>query len=97
VREQHASNLLGLHVQAGDPLVVQRLTFYSRVLARAHGDHEAIATTQLARVVRVAATTQSVIDSYVALAAGTVLALVLLALLDAPPGAPSLLKRRRGT
>jgi DHA2 family multidrug resistance protein len=98
IREQRASNLIGLHVRAGDSHVIERLRLYGRVASRVHLDPGgAAATGQLARVVRTAATTQSVIDSYVALAAAAVLALLVLALLDAPPGAGSLLKGRKSS
>lgn len=94
VREQRASNLIGLHVQSGDLRVLQRLHAYEHVLSRVHGDTGTAAAAQLGRVVRVAATTQSVIDCYVVLAGAVALALVALALMNAPPGAPSLWKRR---
>jgi len=90
IREQRASNLIGLHVQAGTDDVVHRLRAYGHVLARAAGfdSNGAASTTILSHVVRSAATTQSVIDSYVALAAIVLVGLVILATLKAPPGAP---------
>ena len=91
VREQRASNLIGLHVQIGNERVIQRLQRYGHVVAGATGaDAHAAAVTLLSRVVRSLATTQSVIDSYMALAAAALAGLLCLALLNAPPAAHSL-------
>jgi DHA2 family multidrug resistance protein len=90
IREQRASNLIGLHLQAGADGVVDRLRAYGHVLARAaHLDGNGAASASiLGRAVRSAATTQSVMDSYVALAAVVLMGLVVLAALKAAPGAP---------
>jgi MFS transporter, DHA2 family, multidrug resistance protein len=90
IREQRASNLIGLHLQAGAGEVVHRLQAYGHVIARGtHWDGNGVASASiLARVVRSMATTQSVIDCYVAMAAVVLMGLVVLATLKAPPGAP---------
>ena len=95
IREQRASNLIGLHVQAGDGRVIHRLQAYGRVVTRiGHADsHGAAATSFLGRVVRNMATTQSVIDSYVALGTVALTGLLVLTLLNAPPGAPPSLRQ----
>jgi DHA2 family multidrug resistance protein len=85
IREQRASNLIGLHLQSGDADVQHRLMIYARVIAR--GGHPASAAPAvLANVVRNMATTQATIDTFVAVAAFAVLGLILLILvLPAPP------------
>jgi len=90
IREQRASNLIGLHLQGGAHGVVDRLRAYGHVLARAAhlDDNGAASASILGRVVRSAATTQSVIDSYVAMSAVVLVGLLVLATLKAPPGAP---------
>jgi DHA2 family multidrug resistance protein len=91
VRSQIASNHIGLHVQTGDLAVMQRLEAYARVAARS-GDS---ATAQgkavgiLAAQVRSAAVTQGVIDTFVASAGLTALALLLLVSQKAPPPVPA--------
>jgi hypothetical protein len=79
-----------LPLQAGADGVVDRLRAYGHVLARAaHLDGNGAASASiLSRAVRSAATTQSVMDSYVALAAVVLMGLMVLATLKAPPGAP---------
>ncbi len=90
VRAQTASNHIGLHVQVGDWLVTQRLQVLTRVAARTNGEARAPARAIdiLANQVRSAAATQAIIDCYVALAALTALALILLASQKAPPPGP---------
>jgi MFS transporter, DHA2 family, multidrug resistance protein len=89
LREQRASNLIGQHVQRGTLDVQQRLAVYGHVVAR--GDHPASAAPALlANVVRVVATTQATIDSFVGVAAVAALGLVVLAiLLPRPPRTPA--------
>jgi MFS transporter, DHA2 family, multidrug resistance protein len=79
VRGQVASNLIGLHVQGGDGRVIQRLHSYAAVTARA-GDPESgviRGASVLGSVVRAMATTQAVIDTFVAVGAMTAVALIL--------------------
>jgi DHA2 family multidrug resistance protein len=79
VRGQVASNLIGLHVQIGDGQVIQRLQSYAAASARA-GD-PASAPTRAASIlgsaVRGMATTQAVIDTFVAISVLTAVALLL--------------------
>ena len=80
VRAQTASNLIGLHVQSGDPAVVQRLGAYAAVARRSDPDPVAAAAraaSVLGNVVRSAAATQGIIDSFVVVAGLTVLALMI--------------------
>lgn len=91
VREQAASNHIGLHVQVGDWLVTQRLQVLTRVAARS-GDPTrapAKALALLATQVRVAATIQAVIDCYIAICLLTALALLLLVTQKAAPRGPA--------
>jgi MFS transporter, DHA2 family, multidrug resistance protein len=79
VRGQIASNLIGLHVQSGDGQVIHRLQSYAAVTARA-GDPESgliRGASVLGSVVRAMATTQAVIDTFVAVGALTAVALIL--------------------
>jgi DHA2 family multidrug resistance protein len=91
VREQVASNLIGLHVQAGDARVIQRLSRYGA--ATTHhldpGGSLHRGDLVLAAVVRAAATTQAVMDCFVAIAVLTVVALLLLVLRRAAPEGPA--------
>ncbi len=89
IREQRASNLIGLHVQRGDPDVLHRLQVYGRVIART--EHQpAAAPLLLSNAVRTMATTQATIDSYVAVAACAAFGLILLILvLPSPPRTPA--------
>jgi len=80
VRTQTASNLIGLHVQAGDGAVAQRLNAYAAVARRSDPDPAgaaARATSILGSAVRGAASTQGVIDAFVVVAGLTVLALMI--------------------
>jgi DHA2 family multidrug resistance protein len=79
VRGQVASNLMGLHVQSGDGQVIQRLHSYAAATARA-GDPESgmmRGASVLGSLVRSMATTQAVIDTFVAVGALTAVALIL--------------------
>jgi DHA2 family multidrug resistance protein len=91
VRTQVASNLIGLHVQAGDPMVQQRLAAYAAATARNGADPSgpARAAGVLGAVVRSAATTQGVIDAFVAVAALTAVALLLVAAQRRAPLGPA--------
>ena len=78
VRSQTASNLIGLHIQSGSGPVVQRLAAYA---ARGQsGDSvrdSARAASLLGGVVRNAAATQGIIDSFVVVGVLTAVALML--------------------
>ncbi|HEY2481712.1 MAG TPA: MFS transporter [Caulobacteraceae bacterium] len=79
VRTQVASNLIGLHIQAGAGPVADRLHAYAAVTARG-GDPAAGAArgaAVLGAVVRSMATTQGVIDAFVTLSGLTAVALML--------------------
>ncbi len=99
LREQRASNLIGLHVRIGDVDVMQRLHTYAAVAGRAGAPNALAGASLLGRTVRAMATTQGVIDAYVTIAAAVAFALLLLTLLDPPPRGPAshmpLLGRRR--
>ena len=84
VREQRASNLIGLHLQRGDLDVQRRLAAYGHVVAR--GGHPVTAAPELlANVVRTMATTQAAIDTFVAVASFAVLGLIILIIVLPPP------------
>ena len=90
VREQVASNLIGLHVQIGDAQVIQRISSYGAATTRAN---PADAADRGARVldgaVRAAATTQAVMDCFVAVAFLTVVALLMVVFRSAAPEGPA--------
>ncbi|HEX7761785.1 MAG TPA: MFS transporter, partial [Caulobacteraceae bacterium] len=79
VRTQVASNHIGLHIQAGDPAVLQRLGAYAAATGRAvdPGTASGRAASLLGQVVRGAAATQGVIDGFVVIGGLTALALAL--------------------
>jgi DHA2 family multidrug resistance protein len=91
VRTQVASNLIGLHVQAGDSSVLQRIQAYAAATARAGDPASAPArgASVLGSVVRSMATTQAVIDTFVAIAGLTAFALLLLVTHRPPPEGPA--------
>jgi DHA2 family multidrug resistance protein len=92
VRGQIASNQIGLHVQTGDPAVLQRLNLYAAVAGRGAGPTVANGRglVVLDQAVRRAASTQAVIDSFVVIAGLTALALLLVSIHRvAPPGPAS--------
>lgn len=79
IRGQVASNLIGLHVHVGDGQVLQRMQSYAAATARA-GDPASGPTrgaSVLGSVVRSMATTQAVIDTFVAISVLTAVALIL--------------------
>ena len=101
VREQVASNLIGLHVQSGGLLTTERLQGYAAAVQdRSQGMAGAAvrATGLLAQAVRTQATVQSYVDGFalVGLAIGGTLALVAL-IGRAPQGPASPLPLRRPT
>jgi DHA2 family multidrug resistance protein len=79
VREQVASNLIGLHIQGGTGAVIQRLQGYAASTGRgvdpASGLNRAAGV--LGNTVRGMATTQAVIDTFVAVGTLTAIALLL--------------------
>jgi MFS transporter, DHA2 family, multidrug resistance protein len=89
LREQYASNLIGLHLQAGTTEVVHRVQLYAAATSRNGIPDTGSGTLLLGRVVRALATTQGVIDTYAALAALVLAGLLILALLDPPPLGPA--------
>ena len=100
LREQRASNLIGQHVQSGAGDVVHRLQGYAALTGRSGTPNVAAGTSLLGHVVRSAATTQGVIDSFVAVATVTIVAFAVLMLLNPPPRGPAshvpLFVRNRG-
>jgi DHA2 family multidrug resistance protein len=79
IREQVASNLIGLHVQSGSGQVILRLQNYAAATAKTvePGSGAARAASVLGSLVRSMATTQAVIDSFVAVGALTAVALLM--------------------
>jgi MFS transporter, DHA2 family, multidrug resistance protein len=91
VRAQVASNLLGQHVQFGDPQVIQRVRVYGAATTKVADPVGAVARGQavLGNVVRAAATTQSVIDGFIAVGLLTAVALLIVAIRSAAPEGPA--------
>jgi DHA2 family multidrug resistance protein len=91
VREQIASNLLGLHVQIGDTQTIQRLQTYAAATARAGDPSSAPARSAavLSGVIRSVATTQGIIDGFVVIAALTAVTLILIVTRRAAPQGPA--------
>ena len=100
VRGQIASNLLGQHVQIGDPQVLARIAAYGAATAR--GD-PALATARgtavLGNAVHAASVTQGIIDAFVVLAVATAVTVMLVVTRRAAPAdhpaAPRPIFRRR--
>jgi DHA2 family multidrug resistance protein len=92
VREQVASNLIGQHVRVGDSDVIQRVKAYGAATTRVFDPTGAVARGHavLGEVVRQAATTQAVMDGFVAIAFFTSIALlVVISHRNAPPQGPA--------
>ena len=91
VREQVASNLIGLHLQAGDARVLQRIDAYGAATTHALDPGGAMQRGQalLGNAVRAAANTQAVIDGFVALAFLTAIALLVMVTRKAAPHGPA--------
>jgi MFS transporter, DHA2 family, multidrug resistance protein len=91
VREQIASNHLGLHVQFGDGRVIQSLEHFAAITARTFAPSVNMqrGAAVLGTVVRNAATIQSVMDTFVAVAFFTALALLVFISRRAPPEGPA--------
>ena len=91
VREQIASNLIGQHVQLGDPDVIHRVRAYAAATTRVF---EPVAASNrgylvLSAAVRTAATTQAVMDGFVAIGVATALTLLLVVFRSAAPEGPA--------
>ena len=91
VREQVASNLIGLHVQTGDAQIIQRIRAYGSVTTRSvdpagAADRGALV---LGNTVRAAATTQAVMDCFVVVAFLSALALLFVVYRSAAPQGPA--------
>ncbi|MGO9992752.1 MAG: MFS transporter [Steroidobacteraceae bacterium] len=91
VRGQVASNLIGQHVQIGNPEVIQRVRAYGAATTKVFDPVSAVARGELVlgNVVRAAATTQAVIDGFVAIAVLTALALLIVVFRSAAPQGPA--------
>jgi MFS transporter, DHA2 family, multidrug resistance protein len=91
VREQIASNLIGLHLQVGDPRVLERIGRYGAQTTRTVDPAGSLERGRLvlAALVRSAATTQAVIDGFVAIAMLSVLALLILLFRSSAPQGPA--------
>lgn len=92
VQEQVASSSIGLHVQAGNSVVAERLAEYATaVAARSPGTAAAArATGLLAQAIRTQAYVQSYVDGFLLVAAVMAAALLMVGLLrPAPPGPAS--------
>lgn len=91
VREQVASNLIGQHLQVGDPQVIQRVRAYGALTTRVIDPVGAVERGELAlgNVVRVAANTQAVIDCFVVLGIMTAVALLIVVIRSAAPEGPA--------
>ena len=91
VREQVASNLIGQHVEIGDPQVIQRLRAYGAATTRVIDPISAVSRGELVlgNVVRAAATTQAVIDGFIAVGFLTAVALLIVVFRSAAPEGPA--------
>ncbi|MGA2191295.1 MAG: MFS transporter [Steroidobacteraceae bacterium] len=91
IREQVASNLIGQHLQSGDSKVLQRLGAYGSATTRAIDVAGAAQRGQLVlgNVVRAAATTQSVMDGFVAVGFLSAIALLIVVFRNAAPEGPA--------
>jgi DHA2 family multidrug resistance protein len=91
VREQVASNLIGLHVHRGDTRVLQRIASYGTTTTHAIDPIGAGHRGQLVlgSLLRAAATTQAVMDGFVAVGFMSAVALLILVFRDAAPQGPA--------
>jgi len=91
VREQVASNFLGQHLQVGDPQVLARLRAYGAATTKVIDPVSAASRGELVlgNVVRAAATTQAVIDGFVAVGVLTAVALLIVVYRSAAPEGPA--------
>jgi MFS transporter, DHA2 family, multidrug resistance protein len=97
VREQVASNLIGQHVQIGDPQVLLRMREYGEATTKVFDPVAAVARGEwvLGNVVRAAATTQAVIDGFITVGFLTSVTMLLLVFRKAAPEHPAAPKRLR--
>jgi DHA2 family multidrug resistance protein len=91
VREQVASNLIGQHLRVGDGAVIGRIHAYGAATTRALDPTGELARGQtvLGNVVRAAATTQAVMDSFVAISFMTAVTLLIVVYRSAAPEGPA--------
>jgi DHA2 family multidrug resistance protein len=91
VRGQVASNLIGQHVRVGDGQVVARVRAYGAATTRVLDPQGAMARggIVLGNVVRAAATTQAVMDGFVAISFMTAIALLIVVFRSAAPEGPA--------
>jgi DHA2 family multidrug resistance protein len=91
VRGQVASNMIGQHVRVGDPDVINRLRAYGAATTRVFDPTTAAArgAAVLSSVVRSMATTQAVIDCFIAISALASIALLVLVLMQSAPSGPA--------
>jgi MFS transporter, DHA2 family, multidrug resistance protein len=91
VREQVASNLIGQHVQVGNPDVIQRVREYGAMTTKVIDPFSALARGELVLgdVVRAAATTQAVIDAFGTIAVLTAVALLIVVFRRRAPEGPA--------
>jgi len=91
MRGQVASNLIGQHVQVGDPQVIQRVRAYGAVTTKVIDPVSAVSRGELVlgNVVRAAATTQAVIDGFFAVGILTAVALLIVVFRSAAPEGPA--------
>ena len=89
IREQHASNLIGQHLAAGGNQLLGRVHAYTLATARNGNPDPSRGLTLLSANVRRLATTQGLIDTFMAVAIAVGVVLTLLALLKPPPVGPA--------
>jgi MFS transporter, DHA2 family, multidrug resistance protein len=91
VREQVASNLIGQHLDAGDADVLRRIHAYGAATTRTLDPAGEVLRGQsvLGSVVRAAATTQAVMDGFVAISFMTALTLLIVVYRSAAPEGPA--------
>jgi len=91
VREQVASNLIGQHLQVGDPQVIQRVTAYGAATTKVIDPVGAVTRGELTlgNIVRIAANTQAVIDCFVVVGLMTAVALLIVVIRSAAPEGPA--------
>jgi MFS transporter, DHA2 family, multidrug resistance protein len=91
VREQVASNLIGQHVVVGDGQVLGRIHAYGAATTHALDPTGALARGHvvLGAAVRAAATTQAVMDGFVAIGFMTAVALLIVVFRSAAPAGPA--------
>ena len=91
VREQVASNLIGQHLQMGDPQVIERVRAYGAATTKIIDPGGAVLRGELAlgNIVRLAANTQAVIDCFVVIGVMTAIALLIVVIRSAAPEGPA--------